>query len=127
MGEKQPSRQPRSRRPAAPQLSRLAVEIPEDVNEFYVNSLNALIGPWDITLLFGSTQLPTDVRAVPSQVGGSARIDVALRMSPQHLKASLRVLESAVRQYEATFGILNIPEALMENIENPEEQASRQS
>lgn len=80
-----------------------SIKIPEGVSEFYANSLNILLTPWDFVLLFGSLALPATVGSA-GKVTSEVRVDAAIRMSPQHAKASSIVMQSMVAKYEETFG-----------------------
>jgi hypothetical protein len=91
------------------------IRIPEGVSEFYANSLNVLITPWDFILLYGSTALPNSIATGRGAVAGGARmqseirIDAAVRMSPQHAKASANALQRTVAEYEKMFGSIPLP------------------
>ena len=98
---------PRARRSNQPR----PIEIPEGVVQLYSNSLNVLTTPWDLILLFGSTQLPESIgSARGQQLAAAVRIDAAITMSPQHAKAAAKVLQNVVAMYEKRFGEIRIPE-----------------
>jgi hypothetical protein len=92
--------------------------IPENVSEFYANSFTVGTTPFDFVLFSGSVALPQSVAVGGNQIiRGQIRIDAVVRMSPQHAKASLRLLTDNVNQWEATYGEIQIParEVLNEN------------
>ena len=84
------------------------VQISDGVSEFYANSMNVLITPWDFVLLFGSTLLPKTIRQ-GAQTAGDVRVDAAIRMSPQHAKAASRVLAKLIEEYEKQVGVITLP------------------
>ena len=86
------------------------IQVPENVSEFYANSFNVAVTPWDFILFFGTNTLPTTVlKSGPAQSTVSVRVDVVVRMSPQHTKATLAALKRTVDEYEKRFGEINIP------------------
>ena len=99
--KRQPDR--REQRQAQPRI-----QIPENVSEFYVNSLNVGTTTWDFVLFFGSIVLPATI-GVGQMIHGQIRVDCVIRMSPQHAKASLRVLQQTVSDWERRFGEIQIP------------------
>ncbi len=87
------------------------VVIPEDVSEFYANSVNVLVTGWDFTLLFGSVGLPASFSVLASRqdTTGEIRVDALVRMSPQVAKSFVEILQRVVNGYEATFGTIPLP------------------
>ena len=87
------------------------VIIPDNVPEYYVNSLHTGTTAWDFMLFFGSTILPELLQTSQDQnTPVQTRVDCVIRMSPQHAKATARALQSAVAGYEERFGEITIPE-----------------
>ena len=86
------------------------VVIPDNVAEFYSNSLNVGTTLWDFTLFFGSTALPDAIGASPSSQVTQIRVDCVVRMSPQHAKAAATALGRLVAQYEMRFGEIAAPD-----------------
>jgi len=88
------------------------MQIPEGVSEFYVNAFTIVFTPWDLSLLFGSVELPSNVNLSggSASVQGRVRIDAIIRMSPQHAKASARALATVVEAYEKQFGTIPVVE-----------------
>ena len=102
--------------PQQPDQRGPVIRIPEGVSEFYANSLNVLITPWDFVLLYGSVALPNSIASGRGAITGGARsmqseirIDAAVRMSPQHAKASANALQRTVAEYEKMFGPITLP------------------
>lgn len=83
----------------------IVVRIPEHVSEFYSNSVNVAMSRWDITLLFGSNVM--DDNTLSAQQPSEVRVDAVIRMSPQHAKATARILAGMVQKYEDQFGELH--------------------
>ena len=90
-------------------MGKAAFEIPEGIVQVYTNAMSVIVTPWDIVLLYGSTDLPGSIRA-GGQVVPVIRAEVAIIMSPQHAKAAVKALQAVVDQYEKQFGELHIPE-----------------
>ena len=99
--KRQPDR--REQRQAQPRI-----QIPENVSEFYVNSLNVGTTTWDFVLFFGSIALPETIGPAET-IRGQVRVDCVIRMSPQHAKASLRVLQQTLDDWERRFGEIQVP------------------
>ena len=90
------------------------VIIPEGVSEFYANSLQVMSTDWDFALLFGSIIFPANYPLGNQRVQGTeVRVDAIIRMSPQQAKASLRVLNRVIEDYEAKYGKINIPQEVI--------------
>ena len=87
----------------------VTIRVPEGVSDFYVNSLNVLLTPWDFILLFGSLSLPESISSGKQTLPGEIRVDAAIRMSPQHAKASASALQRMVNEYEKQFGEIATP------------------
>jgi len=93
--------------------------IPEHATEFYANAIQVIFSAWDFTLLFGSTVLPSMIsgQSLSQGLAGDIRIDAVVRMSPQHAKAMLRLMEKLVSEYEQQLGEIRIPPEVQD--ENP--------
>ncbi len=85
--------------------------IPEEVAQFYVNNLSVLVTPWDFVLLYGALALPANVstQGEPIQQSSGVRVEAAIRMSPQHAKAGLKLMQRMVETYENQFGEIRLP------------------
>lgn len=85
--------------------------LPEDVSEFYANSVNIIVTGWDFVLLFGSIGLPASISALPvnQNVAGEIKVDAVVRMSPQVAKSFASILQKIVNNYETTFGTIHLP------------------
>ena len=94
---------------AAQKPPEVTIRIPEGVSDFYVNSLNVLVTPWDFILLYGSLTLPESISSGKQALPGEIRVDAAIRMSPQHAKASAHALQRMVNEYEKQFGEIVTP------------------
>jgi hypothetical protein len=83
--------------------------IPENVSEFYVNSLLVAATPFDFMLLCGSQSLPSSISPVNQSFHQDTRVDVVIRMSPQHAKVAVLNIQKAIDDYETKNGAINIP------------------
>lgn len=68
----------------------------------YANQSRLGMTPWDITMIFSSTEDLGPGRVVSED-------QVAVRVSPQHFKALCISLAAALSAYEQQFGELHIP------------------
>lgn len=78
----------------------------EGIPTYYVNSVNLLVGTYDLTLTLRQVQDVTDEGVVSYST--LARVV----MSPQHAKVLADLLSDRVAQYERTFGNLHTREQI---------------
>lgn len=78
----------------------------EGIPTYYVNSVNLLVGTYDLTLTLRQVQDVTDEGVVSYST--LARVV----MSPQHAKVLADLLSDRVAQYERTFGSLHTREQI---------------
>jgi hypothetical protein len=78
-------------------------ETPEivQVPMVYSNSVQIRVSPWDFSFRFGHVSPVGQDREI-------AQYDVTVMMSPQHAKATFRLLEQQVANYEKRFGEIPI-------------------
>lgn len=79
---------------------------------FYANAVEVGVTPYDVSLKFmrsGSADAPLTATAVTKNVQLVKIDEFIIGMSPQHAKAMLPSLTSAVAQYEQMYG--TIPQA----------------
>ena len=77
------------------------------VPEFYVNTTNFTISPYDVQINFG----------IQSGSAQSVEDVVVIRMSLQHALVVSRLLLKNLRTAEETVGKINLPEYLLERLE----------
>lgn len=78
-------------------------ETPQDIPNFYVDSVRVNMSSWTLLLEFGLHDMPFD-----SEVSSSSPL-VRLRMSPQHAKALAFIMIKTVENYESEHGEIQIP------------------
>ena len=74
--------------------------IPENVSEFYINSLVVAATAFDFMWLCGSQVLPSSITPSSPSFRQDTRIDLVIRMSPQHAKVAVMSLKKAIDDYE---------------------------
>lgn len=84
--------------------------IKEDVINIYTNSVSLAVGYYDFQFLFRE-QYPSF-----NEEGTDSANYVRLVMSPQHAKVFNMILENHIRDYERTFGKINISKEFLENL-----------
>jgi hypothetical protein len=86
--------------------------------EIYSNASQGAFTPWDIEITFGKLD----------QLDGETAIAdlVTVKLSPQHAKAVLKVLEGAVRGYEAVHGEIKLSDGQQPRLTTPQPQATPQ-
>ena len=100
-----------SRAPKPQASGGLTLRISETASEFYANHVQIITSEWDMTLLFGTFQLPDEIAVSSQQIVGQAPglvSDVVIRMSPQSTKSLLMALTRVVARYEETHGVLKV-------------------
>ena len=93
----------------APQIVRANVnrEVVESTTfvSLYANDTQIQLSPWDVRLIFGLISEPATVeRPVIVKTIGE------VRMSPQHAKKVVQILERQLRVYENTLGSIPVPD-----------------
>ena len=78
-----------------------STEKSEDHREVYSNSVSLAATIWDISLVFGRSE-------IKSANSMTTTFHTTVIMSPQHAKALSRALSKAVEDYEKQHGELNI-------------------
>jgi hypothetical protein len=73
--------------------------------DVYANACNVRLGPFDVTLVFGQM-----IESAPETVVIEDQFSVTV--SPQQMKAIVRVMAETLDAYEKMFGALAIPEDL---------------
>jgi len=70
----------------------------------YTNDTQFLITPWDVRLTFGEI---SNVSKDPPSI--AIKVMAEVRMSPQHAKKVLNVLQHQIEHYEKTVGPIPMP------------------
>lgn len=73
--------------------------------EVYANSVNFFVSIYDFTFDFGTGGTENKHQSI-----------VKIKMSPQHAKVMSILLSDNVKRYERDIGIIQIPEAFLENL-----------
>jgi hypothetical protein len=86
----------------------------QSVPEFYTNAVRFIIHFYDVQLIFG-------VRTDPEK---PIKDIAVMRMSPQHALVMSKLLEKNLRAYEKQMGKISLPQPLLEQLEELEEENS---
>ena len=82
-----------------------AVTLSPTFGSYYANDTQIQTSPWDLRLIFGQ------IMEVDPKKGRAVIMAMAdVRMSPQHAKRMLAVLQGQIEQYEKLFGPIPQPE-----------------
>jgi hypothetical protein len=74
--------------------------------DLYTNSVQFLVTPYEVTLVFGLTSEPNK----------PAREQVRVRMSPQHALVMSKLLQKNLLGYRETIGKINLPPRLYQDL-----------
>ena len=70
--------------------------------EFYANTANVEVGPFDFAIGFGAKKDRTAPHPVPED------IDCVIFMSPEHAKVLVSILSAGVAKFEENFGVIPV-------------------
>jgi hypothetical protein len=85
-----------------------------DYRDYYANSCQVRLGPWDVTIVFGHTKEMNGTIATEEKS--------SVTLSPQQFKAFAEVCANTVSAYEQAFGELKLPRSFLDREIPPVDQ-----
>ena len=85
---------------------------PEDVPDYYVDSVRIAVGPYGFVLELGAQ----GIGDVPGSERPPTKRLSLVRMSPQHAMILAKLLQKNVTAYQQKFGTITLPEGLFREL-----------